>query len=117
MLPFAVWRRGRAAIPPPTAGCSTRLRPSDRCWSGSSPGPRVAGLFPHATRFESHVEDALLEDAIFPAARASVRWLGWFRFLQQGRVQQYLLYMLLAVIALLLWSVPSFEYLIHLFSR
>jgi hydrogenase-4 component B len=79
--------------------------------------PRIAGPFPHDASFESHVDDAVLEGAIVPASRAAVRGLGWFRFMQQGRVQEYVLYVLVAVIVLLLWSVPSFEYLIHLFNR
>jgi hydrogenase-4 component B len=79
--------------------------------------PRIAGSFPHTSRFESHVEDAVLERALVPGWRSVVRRLGWVRLMQQGRVQQYLLYILVAVVVLLLWSVPSFESVTHLFDR
>jgi hydrogenase-4 component B len=64
----------------------------------------VRGLFPRSTAFHSDVPDTVLDRAILPVFRA-VAWLfSWFRVLQQGSIQTYLLYIFLALIALLLWS-------------
>ena len=65
--------------------------------------PRVVGLFPRPTGFRSEVPDAVLDGLVLPAFRGSAWLLSWFRFLQQGSIQTYLLYIFLALIALLLW--------------
>jgi hydrogenase-4 component B len=60
-------------------------------------------LFPGKTEFHSEVPDAVLEEAVLPAFRIGVRLSAWFRVFQQGSIQTYLMYMFLALIALLLW--------------
>jgi hydrogenase-4 component B len=65
--------------------------------------PAALALFPQKTVFHSEVPDTVLDDAVLPAFRAA----GWlarsFRVFQQGSVQAYLLYIFLALVALLLW--------------
>jgi hydrogenase-4 component B len=63
---------------------------------------RPTALFPPAERFESHVSDTVLERAVLPTSRAVGRLIGWFRWVQHGAVQLYLLYVLLAVVIALL---------------
>jgi hydrogenase-4 component B len=65
--------------------------------------PKIDGLFPKDTDFESHVEDTVLEQAVWPTTRA-VTWLfSCGRFLQNGSLQAYLMYILVVVVFLLLW--------------
>lgn len=72
------------------------LRPRSRL-----PGPLP--LFPQRAAFHSEVPDAVLDEAVLPTFRF-VAWLfSWLRILQQGNVQIYLLYIFLALVALLLW--------------
>lgn len=79
--------------------------------------PRIQGLFPVSSHFESHVDDVVLDGQILPAARVIQRCLGWFRGLQPGLTQRYVLYILVAVIALLMWNYPFGQMLGRLFSR
>jgi hydrogenase-4 component B len=65
--------------------------------------PRKQPLFPQPTRFHSEVPDPVLDEAVLPTFQV-VGWLfAWFRVFQQGSIQTYLLYIFLALIALLLW--------------
>jgi hydrogenase-4 component B len=65
--------------------------------------PETRALFPQPAPFRSEVEDVLLEDGMLPAFRFTARLFGWFRILQQGSVQAYLLYIVLTLLALFLW--------------
>jgi hydrogenase-4 component B len=61
-------------------------------------------LFVRAGEFHSHVPDTVLDGALLPSFRG-VAWLfSWCRVLQRGSIQAYLLYIFLALIALLFWS-------------
>ncbi len=65
--------------------------------------PKVDTLFPEDTCFESHVDDTVLNKAVRPLTQF-VAWLfGLSRYLQQGSLQAYLLYILVIVVGLLLW--------------
>ncbi len=64
--------------------------------------PKLEGVFPASSHFESHVEDAAMKDVIEPSLSWIERMLSSLRFLQQGRVQLYLLYILIVVVVLLL---------------
>jgi hydrogenase-4 component B len=67
--------------------------------------PRTRGpltLFPPTGRFGSSVPDIVLDRAILPVLRGLAWTLGWLRLLQRGRVQDYLLYVLIALLTLLL---------------
>jgi hydrogenase-4 component B len=59
-----------------------------------------AGLFPAATRFETHVPDTVLERAILPLSRGGARALRWFRWVQHGNVHLYLVYVVATLIVL-----------------
>jgi hydrogenase-4 component B len=66
--------------------------------------PRPFTLFPSAAAFESHVPDTVLDRALLPALRGA-RWvLGFARYFQHGRMQLYLLYLGVTLVALLAWS-------------
>ncbi|GMU20340.1 MAG: oxidoreductase [Phycisphaerae bacterium] len=63
--------------------------------------PGVKGIFPEESRFESHVDDTVLDSGVLPCVRLAERGLLRLRFLQQGRIQLYVLYLLVAVVVLL----------------
>ena len=65
--------------------------------------PRIDGMFPSRTSFHSHVPDLVLDRAIYPAARGVGRVFSWMRWLQLGSINVYLLYILITLVALLLW--------------
>jgi formate hydrogenlyase subunit 3/multisubunit Na+/H+ antiporter MnhD subunit len=73
------------------------LRPATRV-------PRVSGAFPEPARFESRVDDAVLEGAVVPLARRGSRALARLRVIQHGRIQWYVLYIALVLIGLLVWD-------------
>jgi formate hydrogenlyase subunit 3/multisubunit Na+/H+ antiporter MnhD subunit len=63
--------------------------------------PRLASVFPAPAAFHSVVVDAVLDRLLLPAARTFGEVTGRLRALQQGSVHAYLLYLWLALIALL----------------
>lgn len=65
--------------------------------------PKRMALFPQKTDFHSEVPDTVLDEAVLPAFRFGAWLLSWFRVFQQGSIQTYLLYIFIALIALLLW--------------
>jgi hydrogenase-4 component B len=65
--------------------------------------PRDLALFPHGTSFHSEVPDTVLDEAVLPAFRFGAWLSSWFRVLQQGSIQMYLLYIFVALVTLLLW--------------
>jgi hydrogenase-4 component B len=79
--------------------------------------PRVRELFPRAARHQSHVDDVVLDEWIVPSLRWCARKLLLLRFLQAGRIQLYILYLLLAVIALALSTLPVGDLLKNLVAR
>ncbi|HEX9670899.1 MAG TPA: proton-conducting transporter membrane subunit [Thermoanaerobaculia bacterium] len=66
--------------------------------------PGLLGLFPAAARFETHVEDPVMKRLLQPATHVALRLSGRFRAAHQGQLQRYLLYVLLAIVAVLSWS-------------
>jgi hydrogenase-4 component B len=68
--------------------------------------PRIDVLFAEPSRFEMHQDDPVLDRRILPAARSLRAIFIRLRFLQQGRIQQYLMYVAMAVILLLAWTLP-----------
>jgi hydrogenase-4 component B len=60
-------------------------------------------LFPQATEFRSDVPDTVLDEAVLPTIGFGAWLFSWFRVFQQGSIQTYLLYIFIALIALLLW--------------
>jgi hypothetical protein len=70
---------------------------------------RPAGYFPGAAERSTHTGDLADERAWRPAVRVVARVLSSARWLQQGRLQLYLLYILVTVVSLLLWQLASAE--------
>lgn len=66
--------------------------------------PKDLPLFPRQTDFHSHVPETVLDEVVLPTCRFAGRLFSWFRVFHQGNIQTYLLYIFLALIALLLWS-------------
>ncbi len=63
--------------------------------------PGLAATFPGPATFHSEVLDAVLDRLVVPAARGLAELAGRLRVLQQGSVHAYLLYVWLALVALL----------------
>jgi len=79
--------------------------------------PDIQGLFPKPSKIHTHVDDIVLDGAILPASRRISRWFMWFRRFQQGIVQNYVFYILLAVIVMLCTLMPFGKIFTRLFSR
>jgi hydrogenase-4 component B len=65
--------------------------------------PPKLPLFPQKTDFHSEVPDTVLDEAVLPVFRFGGWLFSWFRVFQRGSIQTYLLYIFIALIALLLW--------------
>jgi hydrogenase-4 component B len=63
---------------------------------------RLATLFPQAVGFSSHVPDVVLDRAVLPASRRIARAFVWFRWIQQGNIHVYLLYVLATLLVTML---------------
>jgi len=59
---------------------------------------RLTTIFPTPQHFHSEVPDTVLDRAILPASRLIGRALVWFRWIQHGNVQLYLLYVLATLV-------------------
>jgi hydrogenase-4 component B len=68
--------------------------------------PVIKELFPGRAEFHSHVDDVVLDRWLVPQWSYVRLRLGRLRVFQQGSVQRYVLYILVTVFLLLLWSVP-----------
>ena len=121
---LALWLRYRFAVSPfdrtATWGCGF-LAPTPRIQYTSSSfaqmladlfgwalRPRVQwpgklALFPGPENFRSESTDPILERGVIPGLQAGARLIARFRIFQQGSVQLYLLYIFVALIALLVW--------------
>jgi hydrogenase-4 component B len=64
--------------------------------------PATDALFPGPERFHCHVRDLVLDRVLLPAIRGLAAACNWLRLLQRGRVQVYLLYVLVTLLCLLL---------------
>ena len=76
-----------------------------------SASPVSAELFPPARSFHSHVREPVLEAALTPIWEGLRRALLPLRALQQGRIQRYLLYVLLTLCLLLASRFPTGAFL------
>jgi formate hydrogenlyase subunit 3/multisubunit Na+/H+ antiporter MnhD subunit len=68
-------------------------------------GGAPTGLFPARAAASSHTDDVIARRLFLPLFAALGGWLGRLRWLQQGRVQVYVLYVALTLLALLIWKV------------
>jgi hydrogenase-4 component B len=67
----------------------------------SEESTRLGAAFPRAARFHSSVPDTILDRLLLPGLRSAARFTLYARYLQQGRVQVYLLYVVLTLLLLL----------------
>ena len=65
---------------------------------------RPVGFFPSPTRFESHVDDAVLDQLLRPAISSVGAWLSRLRWLQPGSLHLYILYVVCALVLGLVWA-------------
>ena len=67
--------------------------------------PRLNGPFPAAgQRFESHAPDPVLDRFLLPGLARGRSLLGLAHVIQAGRIQAYLLYIVVTLVVLLAWS-------------
>ena len=67
--------------------------------------PRLGGLFPGAgQRFETHAPDPVLDRLLLPGLSRVRTLLGLARVIQAGRIQTYLLYIVVTLVLLPSWS-------------
>lgn len=69
-----------------------------------SAGQLPRGLFPRAADFETHSPDVMREAVYAPAFGWARDVLGKLRMIQGGRLQLYVLYIVLTLLALLAWQ-------------
>ncbi len=65
------------------------------------------GIFPAAASFHAETPDAARERLFDPLFRGAAKWLGRLRWLQQGRVHWYILYLVVVLAVLLAWALRS----------
>lgn len=65
--------------------------------------PKDLPRFPQQATFHSEVPDTVLDEAVLPAFRFGAWLFSWLHVFQRGTIQTYLLYIFMALIALLLW--------------
>ena len=116
--------RGKTVTEAPTWGCGfTAPTPRMQYTASSFAGPLLAplarlmrpslrikrpkGIFPKGAAFRSHYEDPADKGLFDPAVRLLERLGGALRPLQHGHLQVYLLYVLLTLVALVVWEVLS----------
>jgi hydrogenase-4 component B len=61
--------------------------------------PVLHGPFPPPSAFESHVDDAVLDRIVLPATQSAARGFGWFRWIERGSSQLYIVLILVAIVA------------------
>jgi hydrogenase-4 component B len=66
--------------------------------------PEIIGYFPKKSSFRSHVPEALLEGVYLPLFNNANGRLSLLRKLQNGKLYLYILYIVVTLVALLIWS-------------
>ena len=80
-----------------THGAETFLRPQVEC-------RLPEGIFPSVASFRTSTADVAQKRGFDPLFRGTAHLLGRLRWLQQGRVHGYVLYVVAALVALLGWA-------------
>ncbi|HEY3351938.1 MAG TPA: proton-conducting transporter membrane subunit [Polyangia bacterium] len=81
------------------------LTPAVTAFHRTVHGAGPTAYFPaEAAHFEEHLGDLAAERVLVPATGAFVRLLGRLRVIQHGRIQLYLAYVVLTLVALLVWQ-------------
>lgn len=68
--------------------------------------PGIDGLFAGPARYETHQDDPVLDRTLLPVARFIHSLFSLARPLQRGLTHRYLIYVALAVLGLLIWTMP-----------
>ena len=84
-------------VQPLTRGAEHLLRPEVEC-------RRPEGIYPTAASFRAETPDLARRGLFDPAFRRVADALGHLRWLQQGRVHFYILYVLITLMVLLAWA-------------
>jgi hydrogenase-4 component B len=63
--------------------------------------PQLGAQFPGASTYESETPDVVLDRGVRPMLEHATRWVTRLRLVQQGRVQVYVLYILVGLVVLL----------------
>lgn len=79
--------------------------------------PRLRGLFPGASRADSHVDDVVMARILLPFFGRIRRRLDRLRASRRSLVQHYLLYGVLTLVVLMLWITPWGNLFRRLFAR
>ena len=79
--------------------------------------PEIRSVFAEPSRYETHQDEPVLDRKILPAARFIKELFSRARPLQRGLTHQYLIYVALIVIALLIWTLPIVTIFKRLFTR
>lgn len=66
--------------------------------------PAQTKRFPDQASFHSHVPDPMLDRFLIPQIARSKRLMAWAHFIQAGRIQIYILYVVATLLILLAWS-------------
>ncbi|MEO8196329.1 MAG: hypothetical protein ABI689_06365, partial [Thermoanaerobaculia bacterium] len=61
-------------------------------------------LFPTEARFDSHVDDTVLDRIVAPRVEKARHLAARIRAYQQGDLQKYVLYVVVAIVVLLLFN-------------
>jgi hydrogenase-4 component B len=79
--------------------------------------PGIRSVFAEPSRYETHQDEPVLDRKILPAAHFIKQLFHRARPLQQGLTHQYLFYIALTVIILLIWTLPVLTIFKRLFTR
>ncbi|MBI4805890.1 MAG: hydrogenase [Desulfovibrio sp.] len=79
--------------------------------------PTVGGVFPRPTAMQSHVDDIVMERMLLPFGRFTERWFHKAHRFQQGLAQNYLLYIVIVLVVMLIALMPAGEFYARLFVR
>ncbi len=79
--------------------------------------PEIRSVFAEPSRYETHQDEPVLDRKLIPAAHFIKQLFNRARPLQQGLTHQYLIYVALTVIILLIWTLPILTIFTRLFTR
>ncbi|MFA6172053.1 MAG: proton-conducting transporter membrane subunit [Kiritimatiellales bacterium] len=79
--------------------------------------PEIRSVFAEPSRYETHQDEPVLDRKLIPAAHFMKQLFSRARPLQRGLTHQYLIYVALTVIILLIWTLPILTIFKRLFTR
>ncbi|MCF7849282.1 MAG: hypothetical protein K9M45_10550, partial [Kiritimatiellales bacterium] len=79
--------------------------------------PGIQSVFAHPSRFETHLDEPILDRKLLPLAQFFKNLFSKALPLQRGLTHQYLIYVALMLVVLLVWTLPIKGILAQLFTR